>query len=268
MSDQTADRIFKPTANRRKQARMRGQVARSADLVSVVTAAAAMGGLLVAGPSILAALKDLLAGMLDTAAARTSLAGAQQTLHEYLPGLLTATGLLVGLVVLAAVAVNLVQVGPAFSLAPLRPDVSRLSPWRNLRRAASGRAMVRLGMTLLKAAALAAVAWVNLPAAIERLSASSALAPAAMLGEAASLLGGVLLQALALLTALAVLDWLYQRWQHERDLKMTRREYTEDLRQTQGDVAARARHRNERRRELAAGPRAAAAIAATADEQS
>ena len=39
------------------------------------------------------------------------------------------------------------------------------------------------------------------------------------------------------LLVLAAGDWLYQRWQHRRDLMMTRRELEDELKQTQGPGA-------------------------------
>jgi flagellar biosynthetic protein FlhB len=47
------------------------------------------------------------------------------------------------------------------------------------------------------------------------------------------------------LSFLAVIDWIYQRWEHRRDLRITRRELLDDLRRMEGDpqVAARMRAR-------------------------
>jgi flagellar biosynthetic protein FlhB len=45
------------------------------------------------------------------------------------------------------------------------------------------------------------------------------------------------------LLAIALVDWLYQRWQHREDLKMTRREWLDDLRRSEGDPRNKARRR-------------------------
>jgi len=42
---------------------------------------------------------------------------------------------------------------------------------------------------------------------------------------------------------LAVLDFMYQRWQHEKDLKMTKQEVKDEQRQTYGDPKVKARIR-------------------------
>ena len=65
-------------------------------------------------------------------------------------------------------------------------------------------------------------------------------------GEAGSLACGVALRIGLCLLALGGADWLYQRWQHGRDLRMTPREWARDLRTMEGDE-----HVRRRRRELA-----------------
>ncbi len=66
---------------------------------------------------------------------------------------------------------------------------------------------------------------------------------------------------LFILTILAVLDWLYTRWDVERKLKLTRQELKEELKQTEGDPWVKSRIRQKqreisRRRMLAEVPKA------------
>jgi flagellar biosynthetic protein FlhB len=53
-----------------------------------------------------------------------------------------------------------------------------------------------------------------------------------------------MLRVTLLLIALGVIDFFYQRWQHERDLRMTRREVLDELRQMEGDAAVKRRRRD------------------------
>jgi len=55
---------------------------------------------------------------------------------------------------------------------------------------------------------------------------------------------GVGLKILAALAVLAALDYGYQRWRHERDLRMSRQEVTEEYRQQEGDPLIKARVRS------------------------
>src|SRR5690606_40989213 len=56
------------------------------------------------------------------------------------------------------------------------------------------------------------------------------------------------------LLVLALFDYLYQRWEYEQSLRMSRRELKEELRQTEGDPQIRARIR-QRQRQLASSRR-------------
>jgi len=67
------------------------------------------------------------------------------------------------------------------------------------------------------------------------------------------------------LIVLAVIDYVYQRWQHEKDLKMTKQEVKDELKQTYGDPKVKARIRGvqmdmARRRMMEAVPQADAVI--------
>ena len=48
----------------------------------------------------------------------------------------------------------------------------------------------------------------------------------------------------AALLVLAMLDYAYQRWRHEQDLKMTPQELREELRNLEGDPQLRARRKH------------------------
>ena len=56
----------------------------------------------------------------------------------------------------------------------------------------------------------------------------------------------------AALLVLAILDYGYQRWRHEQDLKMTPQELREELKNLEGDPQLRAR-RKQLQRDLAVG---------------
>jgi flagellar biosynthetic protein FlhB len=92
----------------------------------------------------------------------------------------------------------------------------------------------------------------------EALGGLTALAPGAVCGRLAEILARTGLQLGGALVALGALDYAYQRWRHERDLRMTPQELREELRNLEGDRQVTGR-RKDLSRELARR-RAAAAI--------
>jgi flagellar biosynthetic protein FlhB len=136
------------------------------------------------------------------------------------------------------------QVGLRFGSKVLELDPARLSPARNLSRVLGLRGLVRAGLSAVKVALICAVsgavAWLHLDE-VTRVGTSE-------LGPLLSALGLVALRtagaALLVILALALLDLVFQRIQHERDLRMTRAEVKEEQRLTEGDPHVRARIRS------------------------
>ena len=244
MPDQSGDRSQEATSHRRQKAREEGHVAKSQDLDSAV--------LLVAGVVVLmlasGALTDFVAryaqkqlGGQPWLAIDVSLATAEwnRTLSELARGMLPILGLLL----VAAIAVNVGQVGFLFLPSKVAFDLTRLDPLQGLRRLFSLSNLVRLAFGIFKIGVIAAVAAVALyhqRNAIVGLAALDVPEIAAYLAQI--LLWTALKIAMALLV-LAILDYGFQRWKYERDLRMTPQEVREELKNLEGDPQIIARRR-------------------------
>ncbi len=244
MPDADNDRSQEPTPHRRQKAREEGSVARSHDLVSAALLLAGAGALLGLGGGLVHFLagytQDQLGGNpwlradLDLAASHTyGLArGLARTLLPIL-GALLAT----------AVAMNLFQVGFLFLPQKIGLDLARVDPLAGLRRTFSLANVVRLGFGLFKVAVIgvvAAMALRNELPAVLGLAQRSVPEIAAYLGQV--LVWTTLKIGLALVV-LAILDYGFQWWRHEQDLRMTPQEVREEMRNLEGDPHIRARRR-------------------------
>jgi flagellar biosynthetic protein FlhB len=211
-----------PTPRRRAEARRQGQVARSTDLVAAAVLLSALLLLQVSGPKLIAAFRQLLTTSLSQPAISVGGDWAPPILLALLP-------LFIAIVLIAAV-VNVLQFG-FLARWPARADGFDLS--KGWQRIFSSRSCVRLMMDLLK---LALVAWLTtslLRQLFGRIVALQQLEPAAALSAGGSFVFGAAMRIAILLLTLSVLDFAYQRWQHERDLRMTRRELKDELRETE-----------------------------------
>ena len=245
--DDREQRTEEATPRRREEARERGQVALSTELVAALGLVSGLGFLALGG----ADLARTLGGEIESACARLGDFGRGELTPEgaaavLWSGLQTAAGAL-ALVVLPTVALTVLagfaQVG--FRLAPkaLEMDPAKLDPLRGLGKVLSARAFARTGFSIAKVALIfSAAAWVAW-------SHVGAIAAAGDydLGPLLLAVGTVVLRttaaALGAILFLALLDAVFQRIQHERDLRMTRAEVQEEHRLTEGDPHVRARIR-------------------------
>lgn len=243
LKDEFGERTEQPTPLRMAEARRRGRVARSADLVSVALLGGGACALAMCGSGLLAALTKMTERFLGSAGASGSaLAPAREALGTVLwtvaPIVLVPLG--------AVILINLIQFGPLASVDPLKPDLGRISPVMGLRRLFSGRSLVRTGLSVGKIIAIATVCLVTIRHALPGLVSAAVRSPREIAAALAKAAGHLSLRVILVLGFLAVIDWMYQRWEHRRDLRITRRELVDDLRRMEGDrrVAARMRARS------------------------
>lgn len=239
------DRSEAPTPRRRQKARERGIVARSPAAIAL---AAVAGGALAVSASW-RWIGAYLAALLTRSVAPPpdpSVAWA----HALLRDLLWRTALPVAVVLGAATAGALVAGVAQVGIAPLAPSFqwARLDPLAGVRRLLGGRALGELA----KSGVLILLVGDVLSGSLRRLAGAlagidGARVQWAVIGREVQRLS---LELLGLGAVLAGVDYLLQRWRVERELRMTRQEMREELRETEGDPFWRARRR-ERARALA-----------------
>jgi flagellar biosynthesis protein FlhB len=253
MPDHAGDKSLEPTPHRRQQARQEGHIAKSQDLGSAVMLLAGVVILMTLGGGLVAFFVNYCRSQLGGEpwlAVDSDFITAQwnSTLWSLARYLLPILGLLC----LAGVAVNLLQTGFLFLPQKVSFDLGRVNPIRGWQRIFSSARMVHLGFGLLKLTVVLAVAGVVLYNQREALLGLIALPQPALAVEMTQLLLWTTLKIGAALLVLAILDYAYQRWRHEQDLKMTPQELREELKNLEGDPQLRAR-RKQAQRDLAVG---------------
>jgi len=139
---------------------------------------------------------------------------------------------------------NLVQIGFLFTPQPLTPKLDRLNPVTGFKRLFSRRSLVELVKGILKLIIVGYVAYLTIRGEYKDIFPLIDQD----IGQIAAFVGGVTFRtgirtALALLV-LALFDYAFQRWEYERELRMTKREVKDELKQAEGDPQVRSRIRS------------------------
>lgn len=250
-----AQRTEKATAQHKKKARDRGEVARSTEL-------SGWGSLLVI-TSLLpwlggVAVTRVTAFMQTTANAmgHPSVEGATSILAT---GLQTAAFTALPIVVIScgvAVFISLAQVGLRFSPKALRFDVGRISPRAGFKRVVSPSGGWTLAKTVLKMGVLAIVGWVVLHGLLYGVLGAQTLVLQSTLAVAAESIERLFRIMGALALVLAAGDYFFQRRTHNAKMRMTKQEVKDERRQSDGSPqmrrALRSKARSISRRHLMA----------------
>jgi flagellar biosynthetic protein FlhB len=243
MAESDFEKTEAPTPRRREEARQQGNVARSLDLTAACALLAAVILLHALGLRVFAGLKITVVQLLGDAMTANAAVPDDVGALVWFAGRMTvaAAAPLVLAITAVALLVSAGQVGFVVSTQSLEPNLARLSPLRGLGNLFDLRSGVRLGMGLAKVAVIAAVAvwavWADLP----RIVTLPQLEVAPLFGSACELVYALSLKLALLLLVLALLDYGFQYWRHERDLRMTKHEIKEELKRMEGDPLTKQR---------------------------
>lgn len=236
------ERTEAPTQRRRDEARQRGQIPQSADLSS---AALLLGGLIalnLLGGKIFGQLRSLMASLLDCRGGPAwDVDALGETLHTCLWGLGMILLPLLAAIMLVGIASHLVQTGFVLTAEPLRPSIGKLNPLDGLRKLFSRRALMRLLMSLGKVGVIALVGYLTIAAKLPAILSAAGLGFSQIVPAAGDVIFTLGVRLASVLLVLALMDYGFQRWQHEQDLKMSKEEVREDLKRMEGDPQIRAR---------------------------
>ncbi|HUZ21466.1 MAG TPA: EscU/YscU/HrcU family type III secretion system export apparatus switch protein [Acidimicrobiales bacterium] len=245
MSDK-GQRTEKPTPKRKREARREGRVAKSAEIGQWVTVLALVTLL----PSLGQRASHLVIGFMNTATNAMATPDPASSVALIGAGLWTAVeaaGPIVGVIALAALAVNLGQVGIRFTPGALGFDMKKINPWSGIKKIMSPNGVWDLSKMLLRLTILVLVGYTSTRHLVADLMGSGTLPLATTLSLAAStLLGLVRIVGLcALLLALG--DYAFQRRRFNESMKMTKDEVRREFRETEGSPEVRREIRRRRR---------------------
>lgn len=244
MADDAGDKTEEPTAKKLAQARSEGKVAKSQEINTTVMLAVSLGLLLVWAPFFLRQMVSLF--WATQGRAHTFELTPDQVPGLFHAGILFVGTLLIPLVIplaLAALGVNVAQVGFNLSLKPLQPSLSKLNPMNGIKRLFGVKGLVELGKSLFKIGVIATVAFLTIREKLPVILSLSGTTVGQYLETvcAVTLLLG--LRVVIALIVLSVLDFLFQRHQHRKELKMTKQEVKDEMKQSEGDPAVKGKVR-------------------------
>jgi flagellar biosynthesis protein FlhB len=262
----TSDKTEDPTQKRLDEALERGDVAKSQEINTWFVIA---GGTLVlstfsgsVGEGMVNPLRNLIA---NSWMIRTDGPGLLLLAQSLAYAIITAIGVPLLLLALAAIAGNLMQHRLVWSGEALKPKLSKISPAAGFKRIFGKQSAVNFAKGLFKLTALGAVMAAILWPERHRLESMVRIDPASILSVTASLTLHVLGAVVAVLAVVAILDYLFQYRQWFERQKMSLQEMKEEFKQSEGDPHVKGRIRQLRtarmkKRMMAAVPKASVII--------
>ncbi len=248
MAETSGDKTHQATPYRRRKAREEGQVAKSQDLASAIVLLGAIVSIMWLGQGMARTVATLFERQLGTVPELAWDRDAFLAQASILLGLVArATLPYLGTLLLIAAGAHLGQAGWLFVPQKLAPEWSRISPWRGIVRVVSMSNAVRLVLGMAKVVAVGMAAAGSIYYQRNEIVGLGTLAFRQQCVQIVDVLLSTSLHAAVVLLLLAVLDYAYQRWKFEQDLRMTTQEMRDEYKMLQGDPQIAARRKQVQR---------------------
>ncbi len=232
----SADKTEPATPKRRREAKEKGQVAKSQDLAQVSTL---LGGIIMM--NVLASqLYDLL--VVETTKHLSQLDIEVLTTEVFKENLLRFIGVffiiiapILSTVLILGIVVNYLQVGFMFTLDPIKPSFEKMSPIKGLKQLFSMRKAVELLKTLIKLAIISYYGYLVVKGQMASFMELPYEDPIKGFVFIFDIIYSTVVKIAAGLFLVALFDYFYQKYEFEKSIKMSKQEIKDEYKQTEGD---------------------------------
>ena len=238
MAEELGEKTEEPTERRKRESREQGKTPKSQDLAAATGLITVTAVLVLMGGSMFNEMLDEVRRVLafrDDGPRPFHEIDLRAQAHRTLTRAARLAWPPMLVVFLSAYLVQLAQVGPLFTLKAVEPKASKLSVIKGVKRLFSRRNLVKTGVNTLKLVVMSGGIVFALSTRLATLAATPSLDAHGgflVIGRVILELAAVLL---VLLLILGLIDLVYQRWQHRKDLKMTKQEVKDERKSMDGD---------------------------------
>lgn len=242
------EKTEEPTSRRLSKAREDGQVARSTELPAAAVTIAALGFLFLTGGVLVAKLAEAFGSgfNFDRKLVHSPNLLPSIFAHELLESFILIAPLLL-LTAAVAIAASGATGGYLFSLKSVAPKASKLNPLNGFKRMFGTKALVELGKALLKFFLVAGVVTWVLSDNIVTLDALGKMAFEPGMKVAGEMLSKSALIMACSLIIIALIDVPFQKWQHMKQMRMTKQEIRDEMKDMEGRPEVKAQIRRRQR---------------------
>ena len=241
------EKTEEPTEKRRKDARNKGQVARSVELNTVFVLLTGFFMLRIFWEYIYTNIAEYTVYIYNHLAQSTSI----ETIRELFLGIMlllakTSFPIMVSIMIIG-LGINIFQVGWNVSTEKISFKLSKLNPINGFGRIISKRSLIELIKSIFKIIIIGSFLYTYLEDQIPFMPYLMYFDLGKSLEEIAAIIFTMVFKVIAIIMIMAVLDYMYQQWQTTQDLKMSKQEVKDEHKQMEGDPQIKGKIRRKQR---------------------
>lgn len=252
ISADSGEKTEEATPKKKSDSKKKGQVAKSKELSSTITLLTSTLLLITLGAYMLGNLKGVVTLFLNN---YLTLSLTEETFKTLLIVSITKFGLLilpimVPIMIMGVIA-SLMQSGFILTGEPLKPDFKKLSPISGFKKIFSTRSLVDLLKNLAIVTTIGIVAYDFIISNYMEMMNYGSLKIEAILVVFGELVIDIFFKIAIIMLIISVIDFAYQKFKHNKELKMSVQEIKEEYKQQEGDPQIKSKIR-QKQREMAA----------------
>ncbi|MBN1283466.1 MAG: EscU/YscU/HrcU family type III secretion system export apparatus switch protein [Proteobacteria bacterium] len=246
MAEQSSqEKTEEATPKRLRDARKKGQVARSRDLNTIVILIAAFALILFMRGFIGEELKSLLQSNIDIVGRKdiTFELMALEGQRNFMT-LVRILGPFLAAITFIAVAVGFLQTGAIFSTEPMKPQMKRMNAVQNLKNMFKVKTLIELVKNVAKITLIFFLAYLVIADSLREVVSTVGAEPDASAKLAGSLVVSFLIKVFVVFIIIAFIDFAVQRWEYRKQLRMSKDEVKREYKQDEGDPLIKSMRRH------------------------
>ena len=240
----SGERSEQPTAKKLSEARKKGQIARSKELGTMFVLVSSAAAMMLVGSSLVDAMSLMMTRLFSlTRAEAMDVNALFRVISEGAATVIAPLLWIFAIVMVAAFVGNTLLGGMSFSWGAMAPKFSKLSPIAGFKRMFGVQAMVEFVKSLLKFFVVFIVAYLLLAGLFDQILGLSLESIPTNFGHAVDMLLWMFMALTFSLIIIAAVDAPYQSWNHNRQLKMTKQEIKDEMKNSEGNPQTKGRIR-------------------------
>lgn len=246
------EKTEKATPKKRQDARKKGQVLKSQDVTAGVLLLLMFAFLIFYAPSMYNGMKGILLQALERDMLLETM--SEETVMKMYFGLLKEMAIIVlpimVVAMIAGIGANYFQFGLLFTTETLKIDLKKMDPIKGIKKIISVRSIVNLVKSLLKVTLIGTVTTVVIIFYLEDVLSLALHSPAQILATVSYLSAMMGIAASFMLVVIALFDYLYEKFEYEKQLKMSKQDLKDEYKNSEGDPLIKSKIK-QRQREMA-----------------
>ncbi|MBD8004033.1 flagellar biosynthesis protein FlhB [Bacillus norwichensis] len=242
------EKTEKATPKKRQDTRQKGQTAKSQDVNTAISLLSVFGFLMFFSSNVGQVVMDIFR---RTFSQYMLMDLTAENLHQIGLDLILGVAVLLGPIMLVALVAglgaNLLQVGFLFTAEPMKPKLEKIDPIKGFKRIVSIRAIVELLKSILKISFVGFITFLVLWLRIDEVLILSHKSVPSALKTIGSLTLQMGISASIALLFLSLFDYLYQRYDFEKNIRMSKQDVKDEFKNMEGDPLIKSKIKQKQR---------------------